>query len=279
MAIRIWKSFSCNNSSSFRIVAKFADAATAAATAEELKAFLAAHAAEVDQRDDYSEEPSAVQRDIGERYGFRWSASLYWGDSGLVGDEPDLFVEDNVLIVQHTYCGGGLGDLPVLLEKRGATFVDEKDSSTVDVSIVFRAVPGANPTLDAELATMFEQLESDDAVVEPLLAPWTMGHESYGSVAWFRDAGTVGLYVPLDPRDLPNVKAWLGERAIEKPILTIGDAGNFDAFWAIAKARCSACQAALEYLDPRLHDIETPQLVCKACGGLYDLQPFLVAPR
>src|SRR5262249_20875167 len=155
-------------------------------TARELEAFFVAHAVEVDERGDYSEEPTAVQRDIGEKHGFTWSASIYWGDAGLVGDEPDVFVEDKVLIVQHTYCGGGLGDLPVLLEKRGATSVDEKDSRTVDVSILFRAPTGANPTVDAELATMFAQLEDGDTDVELLEAPWTMNHESWGSVAWFR---------------------------------------------------------------------------------------------
>jgi hypothetical protein len=30
-----------------------------------------------------------------------------------------------------------------------------------------------------------------------------------------------------------------------------------------------------QYLDPRIHDIETAQLMCKPCGGLYDVAPFL----
>lgn len=27
--------------------------------------------------------------------------------------------------------------------------------------------------------------------------------------------------------------------------------------------------------DPRIHDIDTPQLVCKPCGGLYEVSTFL----
>jgi len=274
MTIKIWSSYSCNNSSSYRLVAKFADAETAEVVAAEVEKFLSAHAHEVDGRGDYSEDLSTVQLAIGTKYGFTWGDGLNWGGGEMIGDEPDLFVENEVLIVQHTYCSG-LGDLPLLLEKLGASDIDDDDGRTVNVSILFRAVAGTDPTLDSELATMFAQLEGDEPRVSPLRAPWAMDESSYGNVAWFRDAGTVGLYVPLDPRDLANLKTWLAERAIENPVIRICEPADFHAFWAIAKARCTACQGSLDYLDPRLHDIEAPQLVCRACGGLYELSTFV----
>jgi hypothetical protein len=273
MTIRIWTSYSCNNSSSYRLVAKFSDAETAAGVAAELQKFLVAHATEVDERGDYSEEPSQAQRELGTKYGFTWSESLHWGDDALVGDEPEVFLENDVMIVLHTYCGG-LGELKPLLTARGAD-VTAEDSRGVSVSVLFRSPAGANPQLDAELAEMYAQLEDDEPRVSPLRAPWTLGHESYGTVAWFRDAGVAGFCVPLDPRDIAALKAWLSERGLDHASVRIEEAEDLRLFGAIAKARCTACSGALEYLDPRLHDIETPQLVCKPCGGLYELQAFV----
>jgi hypothetical protein len=275
MTIRIWSAYSCNNSSSYRLVAKFRDAEEAAGIALELQKFLVAHATEVDELGDYSEEPSQAQRELGTKYGFTWSDSLHWGDDGLVGDEPEVFVENHVMIVLHTYCGG-LGDLPAYLAARGAAVTTESNRS-VAVSVLFRSIAGANPQLDAELATMYAQVEDAEVPdVSPLRAPWAPEHESYGRVAWFRDAGAAGFHVPLDPRDLAGLKAWLAERGLDASI-RIEERDDLVLFDAIAKARCTACRGPVEYLDPRLHDIETPQLVCKPCGGLYELSAFVTS--
>jgi hypothetical protein len=277
MTIQLWQSYSCNNSSSFRMIAKFATAETAAEIAAELEEFFHVHAAEVDGQDHDSEEPSQTQLELGDKYGFTWTSGLYWGSGGLIGDEPALYVEDKVLVVQHTYCGG-FGDLPRYLATRGATSVDHKDSSSVDITLLFRSTRDTDATLEAELAELFAQLDPDDpndTFVDELRTPWHLDHEVGGSVAWFRDAGTVGIHAPIDPRDLANLKIWLGERGIDQPVIRIGEKSDFETFWAIANARCTACQGALDYLDPRLHDIETAQLVCKPCGGLYELATFL----
>ncbi len=277
MTFKIWQSYSCNNSSSFRLVARFAGAPAAEAVATELREFLSAHAAEVDERGDYSEEPSEAQRVAGVKHGFTWGESLYWGDDGLVGDEPEVIVRNEVLIVQHTYCGG-LGDIAGFLQALGASSAEEEDSRTVNVSLLFRAAPGAKPELDGELTTFFADLaaRADDRYAEHK-APWAE-HETYGKTAMFRDNGTVGMFLPVDPRDLAAMDRWLADHGIEKPSVQIEETADLVAFAAIAKARCTSCSGGLDYLDPRLHDIESPQLVCKPCGGLYELSTFLPKP-
>jgi hypothetical protein len=269
MTIKIWNSYSCNNSSSYRIVARFASPQAAEAVAGELRAFFPRHAEEVDQRDDYSEEPSEVQLAMGAKHGFTWAEVLSWGDGGLVNDEPDVFVRDNVLIVQHTYCGG-LGDLTGLLEAFGATEADEQDARSINVSLLFAAGP------ELPLDPLFTSLRKTTKYGE-IKPPWA-GHEVHGDTAWFRDSSTVGVYVPVDPRDLASLDAWLADQQIDKPSLVIEQNTDRALFEAISKATCTACHGRLDYLDPRLHDIETPQLVCKPCGGLYEVSTFLAKP-
>lgn len=273
--IRIWQSYSCNNSSSYRVVATFTDAATAASVEKELDELMPIHAAEVDARGEYLDEPTAATRALGDKYGFVWGDLMAWGTGPLIHDQPNIFVEDTVLIVQHTYCGGGLGSgLDAYLEARGAT-VSSEDSSDVMVSLIFRT-PRKIDYLDDELAKMFEQRgeDPDDFSVEPLSAPWDMDEEAYGDFTYFRDAGTVGLHFPLDPRDLQHIKNWLRLRGIDQYVIRIQHGDDKLDFEAIRKARCTSCGGALEYLHPALHDIESPQLVCKPCGGLYEVSAF-----
>ena len=40
-------------------------------------------------------------------------------------------------------------------------------------------------------------------------------------VAYFRDAGTVGMYFPVDPRDLPQLRAWIAERGVDLALIHI----------------------------------------------------------
>ena len=276
MTVKVWNSYSCNNSSSYRIVARFAGPQTAEAVATELREFFPIHAAEVDQRGDYSEEPSEAQLALGAKHGFTWGTSLDWGVGGLVGDEPAVVVRDEVLIVQHTYCGG-LGDLTGLLRTFGASDADEQDKRAIHVSLLFRAAPGADRALDVELDHLVVQFASQDANKDSeIKAPWA-AHDASGKTAYFRDTGTVGIYLPVDPRDLAALDKWLLEHQLDKPSVRIEERGDLAAFEAISKATCTACSGRLDYLDPRIHDIETPQLVCKPCGGLYEVSTFLAS--
>lgn len=254
--IKIWQSYSCNNSSAYRLVARFADAARAKAVAFELAGLLD----EFDTHDG----------------GFQALAQLYglpWDDQGWGGPEDGPFVlsDDTTLFVHHDYCLGFGPGVPAYLRERGAVEVGEESWSDLHVSVLFRSSP--DPRLAAELDALSALLvDNPERTVTQFEAPWVKQGTS-GKLAMFRDAGTVGLFFPIDARDVEHLRAWFAERGIE-PVMRVEDYADQDLFVALAAARCRSCDAALEYLDPRLHDIETPQLVCKACGGLYDLATF-----
>jgi len=273
MTIKIWQSYSCNNSSSYRLVARFADAKTATATATELAAFFTAHAEQMDavmEEGGFPDDNPEAAQQLAKQYGFAWDDVLTWGDEMLTGDEPTLATEDNVLVVYHTYCGGFGKGIPAYLTARGAT-VDQESRSAPTLSVLFDHVP--SPALDADLDRLLAQVE-DSEEVEPLDAPWG-GREMYGSAAFFRDPDTVGLYFPIAPEDFDTFRTWLASHGITRSSIRVCEYGDQVVFAAVAAARCTACNGPLRYLDPRFHDIETEQLVCKPCGGLYELSTFL----
>ncbi|MEO8705555.1 MAG: hypothetical protein ABI867_36330 [Kofleriaceae bacterium] len=281
MSIKVWQSFSCNNSSSARLVARFADAATAAETAAELRAFFTQHAQEMDatmETGDFPDENPAAAQALAKQYGFQWVDVLTWGDEMLGGDEPMVETVNEVLVAYHTYCGGGFGDVPKYLQARGGTVIDEGDRGAPSMSVLFAAVPGANPELEADLAMLFGQVSEESREVEPLKTPWPANGECNGTAAFFRDSKSVGLYFPIEPDDYTSVKTWLTKHGITKSSMQVCEDADEAAFVAISAATCSACGNKLDYLDPRIHDIESPQLVCTPCGGLYELATFLAKP-
>ena len=272
MTIKIWNSYSCNNSSSFRLVARFADPETAGAAAAELTSFLAEHAKQMDAamaEGDFPDESPPAAAELARRYGFTWSSVLGWGDDVQEGDEPSVSAEGPVLVVYHTYCSG-FSDLPAYLRAKGGT-VEPETHRAPPLSALFRN----SPELELDLAVVFAQPVQPEREVEPFRAPWEIRWESSGQFAYFRDPGAVGLWFPCAPTDLPAVKQWLADHGVAQPSLRWCEYQDETTFVAIAAARCSACASSLEYLDPRIHDIESPQLVCKACGGLYELSTFL----
>lgn len=281
--IRIWQSYSCNNSSSYRLVARFTDGAAAKAASSVLAEFFAAHAKEVDARERYHRGPSDVQRAFASKYGFAWNEIIMWGDEGMVGDEPELIVHDDTLVVFHYYCGGGLGDgVPSFLAKQGAE-VGSSERGDLDVTVVFQrpTSPALDEQLDAMAATVEEwddDPESNELPwIEPVPVPWETKRESYGHVALYRDAATVGLVVAIDPRDLSLIGEYLTSHGVTNYAIAIDREADGKRFRAISRARCKSCEGTLEYLDPRIHDIETPQLVCRPCGGFYELGAFTPA--
>jgi len=271
VTIKIWQSYSSNNSSSYRLVARFADPRIARETAAELATFLIDHIAEIRGRWLESE----VARDLADRYGFTWTDIPVWSVNFHVGDEPEIAVDRDVLVVYHHYCLG-FGDLPLFLEAKGAV-VEPQAWQPPTVSILFRSRAGESPELDSELAALLAQYANPPGERKVFEAPWRIRHDLHGDVAGFRDPGTVGLWIPLAPTDMPALERWLADRGIEQPSIRWCEYGDEALFTAIAKARCTACSGSLEYLDPRIHDIETPQLACTPCGGLYELATFMTA--
>lgn len=139
MTIKIWNSYSCNNSSSFRLVARFEDPDTAEAVAAELTQFFATHAKEMDAamaEGDFPDESPPAAAALARRYGFTWSHVLGWGDDVQEGDEPSVSAEGNVLVVYHTYCSG-FSDVPAYLRARGAA-LDPETHVAPTLSALFR---------------------------------------------------------------------------------------------------------------------------------------------
>lgn len=264
--IRIWQSYSCNNSSAYRLLARFIDATTARSVGAELDAFFASHAVEIDARNEDTELESDAQRELGATYGFAWQGLLYW-PGRMTGNTPDVIVEGAYVVVHHDYCGG-FGQLGAYVRARGGIAESERRSD-LQITVMVRAAE--DPALDAELATMSEQ----PADAAPFKAPWNTDHDAYGRFAWFRDAGMFGIHAPIDPRDLAEVRRWLAGHGYTEPVIRLGELEDALLFEALANARCRSCDGALEYLDPQLHDIESPQLVCRACGGFYEVGTFV----
>jgi hypothetical protein len=104
---------------------------------------------------------------------------------------------------------------------------------------------------------------------------WTASYRATGTVAWFRSGDVVGLHVPIDPRDLVHVRSWFEFQNYPDHVLRLANADDLAQFRVIKDAYCRACDTVLEYLHPGLHDIEKPQLLCRHCGGLYDVEAFL----
>ena len=256
MTIRVWSSYSCSNSSSYRLVARFADAARAKAIGSELAELLSG--LEDGNRN------SGLQA-MARLYGFDW-LDEGWGSED---EGPHVIVDDTLMVVHHGYCLGLGPGVPAYLIEQGAK-VEQESWAEIHASLLFR--PSSDPRLAEELDEVIAQPVDDKGMIKGFRAPWV--HERVGGkLAWFRDPGSIGLYFPIDARDLVHLRTWITERGLE-PVVQIQPDDDHALFTSLSRARCTACDGPLEYLDPRLHDIEAPQLVCKPCGGLYDLSAF-----
>jgi hypothetical protein len=264
VTVRIWNTFASNNSTSYRIVARFTDPTTAAAMADELRALVA----------------TTLDRDaLAARYGIAWDDLLADGSAHDNPESTDVAAIDTVLVAYHDYCLGYGPALPDYLRKRGAD-VTPPQAGAPGISIRF-AYAGGDATLDAELDAIFAQLAL--AKRPPLTMPWTSNRPHAGSPsAGFRDARSVGLHVPISPDDLDALRAWLADHDLTNISLQLCETTDATKFAAIARARCTACDGALVYLDPRLGDPEAEAgselLACYGCGGLYDLATFISPP-
>ncbi|MEO8702173.1 MAG: hypothetical protein ABI867_19170 [Kofleriaceae bacterium] len=265
MTVRIWQSYSCNNSSSYRLIARFVDAAAARDAAEQLTAVFTAHAEALGR---HGNGPDSLLHALAQSFGHEWYDEG-WGGSD---DGPFVFAEGEHVFVHHHYCLGLGPGVPAFLGARGAELGAETWAD-VAMSVLLRA-PANNARFDDDLAALFAQpRDTTDYKGPAFRGPWS-SVDSRGRAAWFRDTGTIGLYVPVGAMQIADVKRWLAGHGIEGASIRFDEPADEKLFTMLAAARCTACDGALEYLDPRLHDIETPQLVCKPCGGLYEPAAF-----
>lgn len=288
-SVRVWQSYSCNNSSSFRLVARFDDPKAAAESAKELDALFKLHAKQADKQSNelfasggeynWPPPPTKAMLDIGAKYGFKWKDFLGWGDSELVGDEPTVAAVESSLVVYHSYCGGFPSEIGKILKAKGATKVDNDDWEDPTVTAIFPLPkdPSKAKKLERSLAKLFAQAnDPDNEYIDnwKTKPPWSGNRQcddESENTAFFSDGKTAGFYIAIDPGQLDKLKQYLAKNGVEAPSLRICEEGDLKKLKAIAASTCEACGSKLTYVDPRLNQIETEQLACAKCGGMYDL--------
>ncbi|MBW2736169.1 MAG: hypothetical protein JRH20_27605, partial [Deltaproteobacteria bacterium] len=276
--IKVWQSFSSNNSSDYRLVARFGDAKSAKAAVKELQAFITAHAKEVDETGDI-DNPSQAQQDLAAKYNFDIANHpLCWGDEALVDDEPHVAVAETTLLMYHSYCGGleyGFGDF---LRAVGANTVEEA-SAPPTIAVWFTLPSGAKGKKAQEaLEAFFAQRESNAYLSDwPMDPPWmAAGDLPYADpeeALWFSDGEQAAFSLPMNLRDLDDLEAWLKKNRIKDYRLLLCDGVVERKLQLLSKVkRCPECQAENpKYLAAESESLEEDQLLCDACGGMFSL--------
>ena len=244
--VRIWQSFSCNNSSSYRLIARFSDATKAADVAAELEALRGPY------------ETGALAQTVG----FDWNEWFPYGEE----EDPTVAAEGEVLAVYHSYCLGFPEEFTTWLAARGGE-VEKQHAGAPQVSALF-SVPDA-AWVD-ELTEVFAGFDVKRTPRTPVKLPWASGPE-WGETSFFCDGETMGFSAPMAPVDLPALKAWLTERGVTRPVLRLCAYDDTAKFDFIAHARCSGCGGALRYVEPKRYGLDAEQLACASCGAMYEL--------
>lgn len=254
MQVRIWQSFSSNNSSNYRLIARFGDAKKATEVAAELQLLRGERAL-----------PQAI--------GFDWDEWFPYGDE----EDPTIAAEGEVLAVYHSYCLGYPEAFTNWLRARGGE-VEPQRGMPPQVSVLF-GLPPASDALQQELSKIFEPKDPDAK------NPWDSRPHWNANLPWnerapssfFCDGDTVGFSVPIRPMDLPVLKQWLEDRGVSRPTLRLCAYDDTAKFATIAAARCSGCGGSLRYVEPARYGLDAEQLGCAACGAMYELSVIRAA--
>lgn len=247
MQVRIWQSFSSNNSSNYRLVARFGDATKASEVAAELQVLRG-------------------ERGLPEALGFVWEDWFPYGRE----DEPTAAAEGEVLAVYHSYCLGFPEEFTAWLRARGAE-VEPQSGLPPQLSVFFR-LPPSSEALQRELHDIFARAPSEKP---PWISEQHWGQRTTSS--YFCDGQTVGFSVPITPLDLPALKQWLVERGIDGPTLRLCAYDDTVKFATIAAARCTGCGGPMRYVEPARYGIDVEQLACPTCGAMQELSAIRAA--
>lgn len=293
MQVRVWQSYSCNNSSSFYLVARFETAETASAVAEELTAFFKAHGQQCDAMydtdDDPMETPTEAASRLAGKHGFEWTDFMLWGDGGMEHDEPHVWAIGSSLLIYHGYCGGGLGrSLAKYLAAVGAGDDTRESDGTPLLAIRF-AVPDdplareAAGALAAYIDALADQARGEDGWVfsASVAAPWGAGptedmeFECGVPFPGWHDGHSVGLALEIPKTGLwEAIPDYLRDHNIADFRITVDEPGVVKRFQTIAAAACRECGARpMRYVEASTQGAPTDQLACESCGGMFELEP------
>ena len=259
--VRVWNSFSSNNSSAYRLVARFSDSTRAAETEAELRRML-------------GDQPSAPEapRTLAEALGFDWEEVFPYG----ADDDPTLVRDERVLALFHSYCLGFPPELTSWLKARGATVEDQAPAS-LQLSVLFQLpTPGDDLGLKAIFGKLdLRQPRSAEGYFKsmPVVLPWSPTQHWVAHTAFFCDGVTLAMYVPTSPAEVPLLEAWLAARGVTGARMRLCEYDDAAKFASMASARCSACQRdeTLRYLAPDRFGLDDEQLCCTTCGAMFEL--------
>lgn len=247
MQVQIWRSFSCNNSSEYRLVAHFGDAKAAAAIGAEFKQFFAAYAKKMDEYVeehgyDVSDEPIPFFCEFAKKHGVKAKGEpLTWGDGGRQGDEPEVAVAGSTLVIYHTYCGGFGADLPAILKKAGAKVEAEKDCPP-QLECSFSLPAGkVGENVAFELSRFLEQSKEYEYIRDfKIPPPWhrhqELTYEAGSTVSWASDGKTFAFAMPFAIEGFDALKAYLAKHKCGEVSITLGDDAAKKAIKKLAKA-------------------------------------------
>lgn len=263
MAVFVWKAFSANNSTCYRLVARFEQATRAAEVQAELQGVLV--------------EPRPNDLSFPAPAAFVWTESRNYGRD----DDPGLLAHDEVLALFHSYYIDWPSEVATWFEARGAK-VEPVMTRYPVVSVLFRLPsPGQTLGLPEVFADSNERAGERAAEgapawmardIKPLFLPWLEDVPVYGSSSFFCDGETVAFHVPTTPASLPRLKQWLAEQGVATPTIRLCNYGDAKKFAAVARAKCTACGGALFYVEPKRYGLDVEQLACRACGAMYELE-------
>lgn len=215
--VYVWSSFSCNNSSDYRLVAEFDSPRSAEAMRAELTKFFAAHAKEYDKKSDADDfdwpgEATDVARALGKKYGHAWKEFLIWGEEQLAGDEPEVGVMGKTLVLYHGYSSGGFGpDVPSVIQKAGGKLVEKgaKDGPPVLYGSFESPSDGR---LEKELTAFFEQRHGNAKHLTDWSWPkWASGKAAgkADDVSFVVEAGRCTFTLPLVAENIGSLQKYL----------------------------------------------------------------------
>ncbi len=261
MDIYQWNSFYCNNSSDYRLIAKFDTAKQARAKVKELQAMLQKHADEYDELADGDDfewpgPPTKTLERFGAKYGHKIQEFLIWGEEGLNDDMPSVGTVDSTLVLFHGYSSGGFGpDIPTILEKAGASNIDV-DTGMPLIYAEFTLRKGCEEFADSLAAYVDQREEGEDLDEWMLSPPWESNGEQKGcvdEVAFARlSKGRCRFVLPVNPGDMESMSAALKDNATKLVV------------------RIASKEDLAEVLDTELESGESEDIDSTDATGLFD---------
>lgn len=266
MLVQRWNSFSCNNSSSHYLVARFTTKAIAAEVSTELREFLSAHAGDND-------ELSLAMVELAIKHDFEWGVgnTLVWGDDWEEGDWLSLQVDlhDDRVLLYHSYCLG-LDGISPYIEARGGEVCHGWGEP--ELAVLFQLSDDAlGRAVQGELDAFFSAEPTKQE------GPWGSGLSYSPNRFWWCDERTGGFCAQFSLEQMDELKLYLEGPAFTDYRLVLGDSPLKDKLRIMSDCpQCPACDGLLRLIEADLM-LPADQAACSSCGGMFELASLAVS--